>query len=228
MKNLIKSLLFIFVALPLSGCVTTSSPEDVALQEKPSIDERLDAALENAVIATSKDSKATARLLRLEKDYKNNSENPEIALAYAQSLRHAELLPRAELVLKPFADEELAYPGVKTEMSMIALARGNYDSAEKYAQDAVLQNTEDYQAYQNLGIALDAKEMHPEAERAFRKGLENWKGDPTSIMNNLALNLATQGFVDEAIEVLERAKSLSPHRVEIERNLRIIRTLNET
>ncbi len=46
-------------------------------------------------------------------------------------------------------------------------------------------------------------------------------------MNNLALNLATQGFIDEAIEVLERAKALSPDRIEIERNLRIIRTLNE-
>ena len=36
-----------------------------------------------------------------------------------------------------------------------------------------------------------------------------------------------QGFVDEAIEILEQAKSLSPDRIEIERNLRIIRTLNE-
>ncbi|MBI1301692.1 MAG: tetratricopeptide repeat protein [Alphaproteobacteria bacterium] len=228
MKTLSKTLLFTIAIMPLSACMTTSSPEKVAQQEKPSINERLDAALETAVIATSKDSQATSKLLKLEKQYKNDSENPEIALAYAQALRQAELLPRAEVVLKPFAEEDLAYPGVKTEMSMIALARGNYDRAEKYAQDAVLQNTEDYQAYQNLGIALDAKEMHPEAERAFRKGLENWKGDPTSIMNNLALNLATQGFVDEAIEVLERAKALSPHRVEIERNLRIIRTLNET
>ena len=90
-----------------------------------------------------------------------------------------------------------------------------------------MQNPQDYLAYQNLGIALDAKEMHPEAERAFRKGLEHWKGDPTTIMNNLALNLATQGFIDEAIEVLERAQALSPDRIEIERNLRIIRTLNE-
>ena len=46
-------------------------------------------------------------------------------------------------------------------------------------------------------------------------------------MNNLALNLATQGFVDEAIEILERAQKISPDRIELERNLRIIRTLNE-
>ncbi len=112
-------------------------------------------------------------------------------------------------------------------MSMIQLGLGNYEFAENHAKEAIIQHPEDYQAYQNLGIALDAKEMHTEAERAFRKGLEYWKGDPTTIMNNLALNLATQGFIDEAIEVLERAKALSPDRIEIERNLRIIRTLNE-
>ena len=112
-------------------------------------------------------------------------------------------------------------------MSMIALGLGNYDLAEKYAKEAVIQDPTDHFAFQNLGIALDAKEMHPEAERAFRKALENWEGDPTTIMNNLALNLATQGFIDEAIEILEKAKALSPDRIEIERNLRIIRTLNE-
>ncbi len=211
-------------ASQLTACqtLTESRPERNTTQA-----ERIDAAIENAAISAANKGSASASLLALEKQYKRNPENPSYAIAYSKGLRQAQFLNRAKMVLEPFAKEEPAFAGVQTEMSMIALALGNYNSAENYAQKAVLQDPEDYKAYQNLGIALDAKEMHPEAERAFRKGLEHWQGDPTTIMNNLALNLATQGFIDEAVEVLERAQALSPDRIEIERNLRIIRTLNE-
>lgn len=46
-------------------------------------------------------------------------------------------------------------------------------------------------------------------------------------MNNLALNLAAQGYTDKALTMLYDAQKMDPNRVEIERNIRIIRTLNE-
>jgi len=70
--------------------------------------------------------------------------------------------------------------------------------------------------------------MHEEAERAFRKALDLWEGDPTSIMNNLALNLASQGHLDEAAEILQKARDVSPNRTEIERNLRIVTALQQS
>lgn len=225
MKQLKHYIILAVAASTLGACQTVGTSDERVYER--SKEERMDAAIEKAAISASKGGSVGATLLALEKKYKRESDNPEVALNYAGVLRQAGYLNRAELVLKPFADDEHAIAGAKTEMSMIELGLGNYDAAEKYAQGAVLQDAEDYQAYQNLGIALDAKEMHVEAERAFRKGLEYWEGDPTTIMNNLALNLATQGFIDEAIEILERAKALSPDRIEIERNLRIIRTLNE-
>lgn len=209
----------------LSACQTIGNNSHLS-PEKSKAD-RMDAAIEKTAMISSSNGSKNAMLIALERKYKRNSSNPDFALKYAKALRQANYIDMASMILSPFAKSSDAYAGIKTEMSMIGLALGNYDSAENYAKDAIMQNPKDYEAYQNLGIALDAKEMHPEAERAFRKGLENWKGDPTTIMNNLALNLATQGFIDEAIEVLERAKTLSPNRTEIERNLRIIRTLNE-
>lgn len=223
MKTLSRYLVLVIAAGGLAACQTTGSTS----VETSNKGQRLDAAIEKAAITASMKGDQTATLIALEKQYKRNSENPHYALAYARGLRQANYLNRAALILEPFAQQQDAASGVKTEMSMIQLGIDNYDAAESYAKEAIIQNPEDYQAYQNLGIALDAKEMHTEAERAFRKGLEYWEGDPTTIMNNLALNLATQGFIDEAIEVLERAKALSPDRIEIERNLRIIRTLNE-
>lgn len=47
-------------------------------------------------------------------------------------------------------------------------------------------------------------------------------------MNNLALNLASQNKLGKAIDMLLKAKEISPGRVELERNLRIIRTLKES
>ena len=230
MKKGLTALVLIVAMTGLSACLSTSDEQPDVSKPSGEMSERVDAALEKAVIKASKGSSAasmTANLIKLEKAYKRNSDDPNAALEYARGLRQATLYDRAFRILSPFEKTDAPHPGVNTEMSMIALGLGNYDSAEKHAQAAIVENPEDYEAYQNLGIALDAKEMHPEAERAFRKGLEHWKGNPTTIMNNLALNLATQGFVDEAVEVLERAQAISPDRIEIERNLRIIRTLNE-
>ena len=75
---------------------------------------------------------------------------------------------------------------------------------------------------------MDAQGKHPEAERAFRKALDYWQGDPTTVMNNLALNLASQEFLDEAIEILNKAKAISPDRIEVERNLRIVMALQQS
>ncbi len=219
MKKITHYLVIALAAGQLSACQTTSSDK--------SNSEGINSAIEKAAMTATIKGSNNASLIALEKKYKRNSSNPKIALEYARNLRQANYLDMASTILTPFAKSDKAKAGVKTEMSMIALSLGNYDLAENYAKEAILQNPTDHEAYQNLGIALDAKEMHPEAERAFRKGLDNWKGDPTTIMNNLALNLATQGFVDEAIEILEKAQSLSPDRIELERNLRIIRTLNE-
>jgi Flp pilus assembly protein TadD len=47
-------------------------------------------------------------------------------------------------------------------------------------------------------------------------------------MNNLALNLASQDFLDEAVAILEKAQTIAPDRIEVERNLRIVRTLQQS
>lgn len=210
-------------ALSLAACQTTgtsglppASHNGVSIQSPQA-----------AVPATTPDQATPANLVALEKAYKRDTTQPTQALGYAIGLRQNAYLSRAAVVLKPFMDDTPVPAGMHAEMSMIELSLENYDAAEKHAKAAVVQDPEDYEAYHNLGIALDAKKMHVEAERAFRKGLEHWQGDPTAIMNNLALNLATQGFVDEAVAVLEDAKAIAPDRIEIERNLRIIRTLNE-
>ncbi len=206
-------------ALLLSACATTGSPTNGG--------DRIDAALEKAANDASTQGKSSESLTLLEGRYKRNSSSPEAAIAYGRALRENEYLNRAAVVLQPFAADPQGPIEAKNEFGAVQLALGNYAEAEEYSKQVILAQPENYKAYHQLGIALDAQGMHPEAERAFRKGLDTWQGDPTPIMNNLALNLATQNFVDEAIEILEKARTISPGREEIERNLRIITTLKE-
>lgn len=210
--------------LALSACETASSSSNAALDRTA----KIDSVLERAARDASRGGHTEQSLGIMENRYKRNSNDPAIATEYARALREMDYLNRASIVLSPFARDADGSLEAKNEFSAIQLALGNYVMAEDFAKQVIMADEQNAQAFQYLGIALDAQGMHQEAERAYRKGLDTWEGDPTSIMNNLALNLATQGYVDESVEILEKAQSIAPNRMEVERNLRIVRTLQET
>ena len=207
----------------LAACQTTGTPS-----AETSRSAKIDSALERAARTAAAQGERNQSSSYLEKIYKRNTDDPVAATNYAAALREADYLDRAALVLAPFADDPASPSEAKTEYAAVMLAKGDYERAEKYAQKAVLQDETNGRAYHYLGIALDAQSMHPEAERAFRKALDYWEGDPTSIMNNLALNLAAQEHLTEAIEILYKAQSVSPNKREVERNLRIVTALMES
>lgn len=214
----------IMASMALSACQTTGTTPSA----KETREQQIDSALERATAKAVERSGGTQSPDALEKDYKNNAEDAQGAIKYAKSLREDDQLNRAAMVLEPFASDAASPAAAKTEYAAILLAQGNYESAEEYGKKAVMQDDQDHEAYHYLGIALDAQGKHPEAERAFRKALDHWEGDPTTVMNNLALNLAAQEYLDEAIEILYKAKAISPNRIEVERNLRIVMALQQS
>lgn len=218
-----KLLLSISTCVLMTACQTTQPQSAQQIQTG-----KIDAALDRAAASANARGYSEQSLPILEKSYKRNSNNENAALVYATALRHADYLNRAAIVLAPFANSDTSSSVTKTEYAAIQLAQGNYAAAEQFSQKAIIQDEKNFEAFHYLGIALDAQGMHKEAERSFRKGLELWQGDPTTIMNNLALNLTSQGFLDEAEAILEKALAIAPHRIEIERNLRIVRALKES
>lgn len=207
-------------SLMLAACQTsgTASPKT----------SQVDQALERAANETSKSS-GQESLPLLEKLYKRNPDDANLAARYSRALRNANRLNRASIVIAPFArNERKPSAPAKTEFAAVQTALGNYEVAQEFASKAVAMDAGNYEAYHILGIALDAQGEHKPAEAAFRQGLEIWQGDPTPILNNLGLNLASQGFLDEAAEVLRKALETSPNRDEVERNLRIVSALRES
>ncbi len=215
---------FSSLILALSVCTALS-----ACQTAQSTDAHLRTSSVDGAIARSSDyaRKSSKSPAHLERTYKKDPANETNAVDYAVALREKGHLQRAAVILEPFAKAKNASSLSASEYAAVQLADGNYEAAEKYAQKAVIADEANYKAYHRLGIALDTQSMHQEAERAYRKGLELWQGDPTTIMNNLALNLASQGYLDESIEILLKAQDVAPQRVEIERNLRIVTALKQ-
>ncbi len=202
------------LVLPLAACQTTSATGN---------NTGLNASIAQSGTATAGNAQS---LDILEHAYMKDSKNPANALKYAAALRDAGRLNRAAMVLAPLAeDEKNDNADICAEYAAVQAAMGNYQDAEMHARHAVLLAPEKGKGYHILGIALDAQGHSKEAEVAFRKALDNWEGDPVPVLNNLGLNLASQGFIDDALDTLRKAADLAPGRTEIERNLRIVSAL---
>lgn len=209
--------------LALGACSTTG-----ANMSNTADANRVDSILERAAREAKASGNKVEMLALLEKIYQRNPDDAAVATGYGQALREDEQLNQARQILYPFTEGKNAYPDAVTELAMVQLALGQYKEAELTARRSIELDDEQGRGYLALGTALDAQNAHEEAETAFRDGLDRWKGDPAPILNNLALNLASQNKLDQAIDMLNKAREVSPGRVEIERNLRIISTLKET
>lgn len=160
--------------------------------------------------------------------YDANPKDALIAARYGKALRESGDVKGAKTILLGVAADKKVGTLANTELSAIYLSQGEFNKAEHAARKAIQQDNNNYRAWRNLGNALDATEKYKEGETAFRKALALWTGaDKIAVINNLALNLAAQGYTDQSLNMLYEAQKLDPNRVEIERNIRIIRTLNE-
>ena len=192
--------------------------------ESEAIDKAMQTALANAE-ASGNTKEIIATLAQI---HSRNPNDAIIATRYARALRESDQINKAQSILRPFVNGETPNVEAVTEMAMTQLSLGNYQSAKDYALQSTAIDSKNARGYLALGTAQDALNDHENAEISFRQGLRNWKGDPSPILNNLALNLASQGHLEESLSLLERAVKISPKRMELERNRRIIATLLET
>jgi Flp pilus assembly protein TadD len=231
------ALLACALALLCAGCQSMQVDELIQTRDptKAKQGQQVEDALDRAAMeaATASGQPELGRLRLMERAYRRDPENVELATAYAAALRQAGFANRAAIVLGPFAGRPDASPEVRTEFAAVQLELGQYRQAEEGAAAVARAAGADGaasapRAYHLLGLALEAQGRHAEAERAFRQALEAWEGDPAPVLNNLALNLAAQGRTAEARDVLLEARAGGPApRPEVERNLRIVETLLE-
>ncbi len=217
------TLLTVSVVLSACGSSTPKTPDAELVKTDPAIAMPKPASNADILYGENRDT-----LSIIEGMYQRNKNDAMNAARYGKALRESGQMKQAKAVLLPFSDNKEAGTLVNTELSAIYLSDGDFNRAESSARKAVKQDGANYRAWRNLGNALDAQEKYVEGETAFRRSMDIWTGsDKVPVMNNLALNLAAQGYTDRALTLLYQAKKMDPNRIEIERNIRIIRTLSE-
>lgn len=221
----------------LSGCVVAKNNMgmDAAVDsmqgKKAETEQRLATAAMDAIAA----GKTDEAFVLYEKLYKRSAKDATVSLNYAQLLRKTGRVDEALAVLKPFAAQKGSLTAgqpplamMKTEYAAALIARGDFAAAQKLL-DTVLMNADAAAFHPDAshlaGIALDAQGNHKAAEKLFRQALDGWQGDPTSVMNNLGLNLASQGMFDESLTTLRRAQIMAPDKAEIAQNIAIVNDL---
>jgi Flp pilus assembly protein TadD len=221
-RPLLSLLTLALISTSLTACETTSTKvETVAGKTKVELPKPASNA--DILYGENRDD-----LDNIESKYLQKKDDTLITARYGKALREAGKLKEARTILLPLSDNKEVGTMVNTELSALYMSEGNFNKAEFAARKAIKQDAANYRAWRNLGNALDAQEKYVEGETTFRRSMEIWTGDDkVPVMNNLALNLAAQGYTDRALTLLYEAQKLSPDRIEIERNIRIIRTLSE-
>lgn len=237
----------VLALLAVSGCKTTSTPVvgsalDSMTGKHDGTEERLSTAAAHAIA----EGKTEEALASYEKLYNtpgagtfntNHYRDQDVVLNYAQLLRKTGNPKRALEIITPVAESRMsgrlksgAAPVILNEYAAIQIDLDNFDQAKK-ALNAVLEDNSAQSAHADarnlLGVILDAQGQHKKAEESFRKSLEGWKGDNTSVMNNLGICLASQGLFDESLRTLREALVAAPDKKEIARNIQMVSDLRD-
>lgn len=187
-------------ALALGACAGTSKSSG-----------NKDAIISNALASAASDAASSGQLqnslLFVEKLYNKNPKDPDAITAYARALRRNNRLDDATLVIQAAARDKSAPAELKAEYATLLIAKGNYPEAEQIARAAVTRKGGSPEAQHALALALTGLGKEAEAEEHFRTALLRWPdgADRTPIINNLAMNLAAQGKLKDAKEVMEMA-----------------------
>lgn len=240
------ALLSIVFLLAVPGCKATSTPiVGTAIDNLTGNRDAIEGRLSTEAAMAIAQGKTEEALKLYEKIYTDphsmplastHYRNQDIALNYAQLLRKTGSPQRALEVLSPIAEtrrgkiESDAEPIVLNELAAIYIDLGHLKEAEPLLK-RVLEDkkAQDFHAdaYNLFAVSLDAQGQHKKAEQFFRKALAMWKGDPTSVMNNLSICLASQGKFDDSLTMLRQALVMSPNKQEIAHNIQIVTDLRE-
>lgn len=222
------------LCLALSACaahndISAGNPLDTLQGHKGRSEQRL-ATVASHAMAEGRTAEALTTYERLYK----RSKARDVSLNYAQLLRKTGDTKKALKILAPLANSggNAAVPQAlaRNEYAAALIQDGQFQQAEKVLGTVLTsQDTRDFHpdASHLMGVAIDAQGHHQQAEPYFRQALDGWQGDKTSVMNNLALNLASQGKFDESLTLLRRAQLMAPEKTEIARNTAIVTSLRD-
>jgi len=161
----------------------------------------------------------------------------KIVLNYAQLLRKSGDAKAAVEVLSSFVENTNGTIQNNPEYILVnefaagLIELGNFKKADYFLNYILEENkAKEFHAdaFNLRGILLSNQGKYKEAETSFRQALSDWKGNNSSVKNNLAVCLASQGIFDESLFNLRQALATSPDKEEIAYNIKLITGIRDS
>jgi Flp pilus assembly protein TadD len=192
------------LALPVAGCKTTSSDSDVT-----------------GSIGASSSGDLRRDVDRWGARYRENPEDPEVAINYAQALRATDQRAQAVAVLEQVA---LRHPQNKALLGAYGRALadvGRFDQALDVLSRAHTPDQPDWRVLSAQGAVLDQLGRHQDAQRHYASALKIQPNNP-GVLSNLGLSYALSKDLTQAETTLRRAVALPGADSKVRQNLALV------
>lgn len=194
--------------LLLNGCQTTGSTDE----------KNMSASIESAAVNAERNGDFAAAAGHYSKLRELRSDDFQVLLGLARTLRYAGGAESALKILKDAAATFGGNPAFLIERGKVEIAVNKSSDAVTSLNKALSITPDDWQIYATLGIAYDLATAFNTAEDAYAKALRLSPGNP-AILNNMAISAALAGDIDKAITTLEEAPTPARQNAQIRQNL---------
>ena len=210
----------LIVTLFVSACQT------IGFTEKKDTKALIEQAMERAIRNDMNVSSNGEQLSYYKKLYSLNPSDANISMRYATALRKAGMVQESIYILLPFEMK----PVSKTkkflnEMAASRLALGEIEKASILLKNILKKDKYNTRANHLMGIVQDSYGNHEKAILYYQEALKRLDVNPAPLLNNIALNQAHRGDMEQAIATLYQAATISPDRMEIRENLAILQSI---
>lgn len=193
------------IALTVTGCVSTSDDTTASITAPTA---RSDADWRQNAETTGD-------------QFRNNPNDPDAAIQYAQALRALGQRTQAVAVLEQAA---LHAPSNKPLLGAYGRALadvGQYKQAFEVLERAHTPENPDWRVLSAQGTVLDQLGRHPEAQRYYASALKIVPGEP-SVLSNLGLSYALAKDLPRAEKTLRQAASAQKIDPRVRQNLALV------
>lgn len=205
----------------LSACeLTTTAQEDAGLK----------AMVEPTLMLSAATAEANLEYEAAASHYRNlltrNPGDRDLSLRLARVLRYSGQSDQAISLLTPLADESgEGSADILLELGKAHLAADHLNLALRFLRAARDTAPGNWEAYAALGVALDYKLDHADAQQNYLEALGLVPDSPV-ILNNLGLSQALAGDLSGAIETLRRAADQPTASPQVRQNLALLMALS--
>ena len=158
---------------------------------------------------------------RLQKDFKRNPDNPDVALAFAESLREIGRESDVAGVLEMASAKAPGNPALLSAYGRQVLRDGRPGDALAILKEAEAAGARDARVYSAQGAALDQLGRSGEARKRYEHALTLDPNNST-VLANLGLSYALSDDIDKAEATLRRAASDPAAHPKVRQNLALV------